>query len=105
MKPEKEWWVRKYVTVNHWSLYEEKGFIFKDGTFDRFEPIGLTWNDSYCRRIADAGPLGCFVERDLSTIPDFDYQKNNCTKNCTGKDLSNLLRQIRLLPLSFFRSF
>ena len=76
------------MTSNHGIFPGEKGYILKNETFDRFEPIGITWNDSYCRKITDAGPSGCFVERDLSTIPDFDYRKNNCT----GKDSSNLLR-------------
>ena len=76
------------MTVNHRSHEGENGFILKNGTFGRFEPLGISWNDSYCRKVTDAGPSGCFVERDLSTIPDFDYRKNNCT----GKDSSNLLR-------------
>ena len=79
--------------MNHRSLYGEKGFILKNGTFDRFEPIGIIWNDSYCRRITDSGPSGCFVERDLSASADFDRQENNCT----GKDSTNLLRLIELL--------
>ena len=68
-----------YTIVNHRSFAGEKGFILKNGTFERFEPIGITWDDSYCRRITDAGPSGCFVERDLSAIPDFNYQENNCS--------------------------
>ena len=73
--------------MNHRSLYGEKGFIFKNGTYERFEPIGITWKDSYCRRITDAGPSGCFFERDLSASADFDSQENNCT----GTDSMNLL--------------
>ena len=91
----------KYATVNPWSLYGEEGFILKNGTFERFEPIGITWNDNYCRRITDTGPSGCFVERDLLTIPDFDFRKNNCT----GKDSRNLLKLIGLLSAKFFRQF
>ena len=72
--------------VNNRSLDDQKGFILKNGTFERFEPFGITWNDSYCRRITHAGPSGCFVERDLSAIADFDNQENNCT----GKDSTNL---------------
>ena len=75
-------WLKQYATVNHGSLKGENGFILKNGTFKRFEPIGITWNDSYCRKVIDAGPSGCFVERDLSTITDFDHQANNCI----GKD-------------------
>ena len=86
-------WLKKYATVNHRSLYGEKGFVLKNGTFERFEPIGITWNDSYCRRIKDAGPSGCFVERDLSVSADFDSQENNCT----GTDSTNLLELIGLL--------
>ena len=73
--------------MNHGSLYGEKGFILENGKFERFEPIGITWNDNYCRRIADAEPSGCFVGRDLSASADFDNQENNCT----GKDSTNLL--------------
>ena len=75
------------MTVDHRSLYGEKGFIFKNGTYERFEPIGITWNDTYCRRITKEGPSGCFVERNSLASADFDSQENNCT----GKD-SNLLR-------------
>ena len=72
-------WLRKYATVNHRSLPGENGFILKNGSFSRFEPIGITWNDSYCRRLTEKGPSGCFVERDLSTISDFNHKENNCT--------------------------
>ena len=74
--------------MNHRSNKGENGFILKNGTFQRFEPIGISWNDSYCRKVTDTGSSGCFVERDLSTISHFDYQANNCT----GKD-SILLRE------------
>ena len=93
--------LEKYVTSNHGILPGEKGFILKNGTFDRFEPIGITWNDSFCRRIADAGPSGCFVERDLSASTDFDIQENSCT----GKDKTNLLRLMGLLPVIFSDNF
>ena len=35
-------WMKKHATVNHRSLYGEKGFILKNGTYERFEPIGIT---------------------------------------------------------------
>ena len=83
-------WLIKYATVNNRSPDEKKGFILNNGTFERFEPIGITWNDSYCRRIKDAGPSGCFVERNLSTIFDFNYQGNNCRgKDFTTNNLCN----------------
>ena len=53
------------------------GFILKNRTYERFEPIGITWNDSYCRKITDTGPSGA----------DFDSQESNCT----GTDSTNLL--------------
>ena len=43
----------------------ERGFILKNETLSRFQPVGVTWNDSYCRSITDSGPSGCFIERDL----------------------------------------
>ena len=96
MKPEKEW-LRKYVTVNQRFFYGEKGFILKNGKFERFEPIGITWNDTYCRRIADEEPSGCFVKRDLSASADFYNQENNCT----GKDSTNFVRLIGYLLATF----
>ena len=81
--------------MNHRSIYGENGFILKNGTYKRFEPIGITWNDSYCRRITEAGPSGCFVERDLSATADFESNENNCT----GKDLTNSLEVIESLQL------
>ena len=93
-------WLEKYVTVNHRSFYGEKGFILQNGTYERFEPIGITWNDSYCRRITDGGSSGCFIERDLSAIADFDHQKNDCI----GKDSTFFLRVKGSLQARFFLS-
>ena len=87
--------------VNNRSPDDQKGFILKNGTFERFEPIGITWNDSYCRRITETGPSGCFVERDLSAIPDFNYHENNCT----GKDSTNLPRPVGILHMKFSNIF
>ena len=79
----KLWWSppfrnERFLMYNR-PLDEQKGFILKNGNFERFEPIGVTWNDSYCRRITDSGPSGCFVKRDLSTILNFNFQENNCS--------------------------
>ena len=41
---------------------------------------------------------GCFVERDLSSTTDFNYQENNCT----GKDMPNLFGQVGILNMNFF---
>ena len=77
----------------------KKGFILKNGTYENFEPIGITWNDTYCRRITDTGPSGCFVERNLSASVDFDSQANNCA----GTDSTNLLVVVvGLLQARFF---
>ena len=88
MKTYDKEWLKKYATVSPRSFYSENGFILQNGTFKRFEPIGITWNDSYCRKITDGGPSGCFVERDLSANPDFDNSENNCkgtiSKNSRG---------------------
>ena len=89
------WEFNKYITVTHRSLYNERGFILKNGTFERFEPIGITWNDSYCRRIRNAGPSGCFVKRDLSEILNFDYEGNNCR----GTGSTNLPGRVEIMNL------
>ena len=61
-------------------LFGERGFILKNETLVRFQPVGVTWNDSYCRRITDLGPSGCFIERDLyfENITELDFQEYNC---------------------------
>ena len=74
-----EAWIKKYATVNHRSHQGQNGFVLSNGIFERFEPVGVTWNDSYCRRLSVTGHTGCYVERDLSIIADFDYEANNCT--------------------------
>ena len=83
--------------MNHRSLYGEMGFILKNGIYERFEPIGITWNDSYCRRITEAGPSGCFVERNLSASADFYTEEYNCT----GRDSKNSFGVIPLLQAFF----
>ena len=92
-------WLKKHAAVNNRYLDEERGFILTNGTFKRFEPIGITWNDTYCRKITDAGPSGCFVERDLSKIPDFNYEENKCV----GIDSTNLaLGQVEILYINTY---
>ena len=88
-------------------MFGEKGFILKNETLVRFEPVGVTWNDSYCRSITDSGPSGCFIWRDLyfENITDFDFQEvfgvlnfgELGYDNCLGKvdrDECNSLRRI-----------
>ena len=60
---------------------EEKGFLLKNETFSRFEPVGVAWNDSYCRRITNEGPSGCYVQRDINLFPiaDIDRLRNDCS--------------------------
>ena len=66
---------------NDRSLRGEKGFMLTGKTFHRFEPIGVIWNDTYCRRITNEGSLGCFVETDIDIfqIAKKDFPENNCT--------------------------
>ena len=74
---------------------EEKGFLLKNETFSRFEPVGMAWNDSYCRRITNGGPLGCFVQRDINLFPIADT--NRSRNNCSGSDFDRFFRQV--IPL------
>ena len=60
-------------------LFGEKGFILKNETLVRFQPIGVTWDDSYCRRITDSGPSGCFIDHDFFAIRDSEFQEYNCS--------------------------
>ena len=89
-------------------MFGEKGFILKNETLVRFEPVGVTWNDSYCRSITDSGPSGCFIERDsyFENITDFDFQEvfgvlnfdqlgyNNCLEGKVEQDKCNSLRRL-----------
>ena len=70
-----------HVTKTDRTLTGEKGFLLTNGTFSRYEPVGVTWNDSYCRRITNGGRSGCFVERDINMFPiaDLDDPRNNCS--------------------------
>ena len=74
-------WHQYHVTMHDRSVIEEKGFLFENGSFERYESIGVTWNDTFCRRIKKDGPAGCFVEREVETrlIADFNYPENNCS--------------------------
>ena len=63
---------------------EEKGFLLKNETFSRFEPVGMAWNDSYCRRITNGGLLGCFIQRDINLFPIADI--NRSRNYCSGSD-------------------
>ena len=74
-------WHQYHVTMHDRSVIEEKGFLFQNGLFERYESIGVTWNDNFCRRIKKDGPAGCFVEREVEThlIADFNYPENDCS--------------------------
>ena len=74
-------WYQNHVQMNDRSLIGEKGFLLQNGTFVRYEPVGITWNDSFCRRKESGGKLGCFVQRDIEMFPidDFENQQNNCS--------------------------
>ena len=61
------------------SQLGENGFLLIDGSFERFEPIGVTWDDTYCRKITNAEQPGCFVERSIYAVPEFNLENNNCT--------------------------
>ena len=72
------------MTMDDRLLREENGFLLVNGTFIRFNPIGLTWNDSYCRRIVDGGPSGCYLERDIDLDAIDDRPMNNCSGICSN---------------------
>ena len=61
------------------SQLGEKGFLLIDGSFQRFEPIGVTWDDTYCRKITNAEQSGCFVKRSIYAVPEFNLENNNCS--------------------------
>ena len=56
------------------SIFGEKGFLIQNETIGRFQPVEITWNDSYCRRITDSGPSGCFIDHDFFAIRDSEFQ-------------------------------
>ena len=74
-------WHQNHVTNYNRSVTDEKGFLFQNELFERYESIGVTWNDNFCRRIKKDGPAGCFVQREVETylIADFNYPENNCS--------------------------
>ena len=75
-------WHKDHVTMHYRSIIEEKGFLFQNGLFERYESIGVTWNDTFCRRIKQDGLSGCFVEREVESfaIADFQNPENNCSE-------------------------
>ena len=79
---EDQGWQKDHVTINYRSTIEEKGFLFQNGLFERYESIGVTWNDTFCRRIEKDGPSGCFVECEVGSfaIADFQNPENNCSE-------------------------
>ena len=46
------------------------------------ETIGITWNDSYCRRITDSLATGCFVKRSING--------SKMTDDCSGLGFKDL---------------
>ena len=74
-------WHRDHVTMHYRSIIEEKGFLFEDGLFERYESFGVTWNDTFCRKIKEGGQSGCFVKRKVQSdlIADFQNPENNCS--------------------------
>ena len=79
---EDQGWQKDHVTMHYRFIIEEKGFLFQNGLFERYESIGVTWNDTFCRRIKQDGLSGCFVEREVGSfaIADFQNPENNCSE-------------------------
>ena len=108
--PGSDWYEPKwtYGEMGWYQMYGEIGFILKNETLVRFQPVGVTWDDSYCRSITDSGPSGCFIERDsyFENITDFDFQEvfgvlnfdqlgyNNCLEGKVEQDKCNSLRRL-----------
>ena len=67
------------MTQSERFLHGEKGFLLQNGTFVRYKPVGVTWNDSFCRTIKDGGQPGCFVERNIGAFPIDIRPENNCS--------------------------
>ena len=77
--PTADGWSQDHVTLVNPSLFDQKGFLLENGTFVRSEPIGVTWNDSFCRRIESGGPYGCFVQRNIDSFPIENQPYNDCS--------------------------
>ena len=59
-----------------------RGFILFEGTYFRYKPIGMHWNDTFCRRIEKNGPTGCFIETNLNST--LIHQANHPENSCAG---------------------
>ena len=90
--------MKDHVYANYRFLYEQKGYLLENGIFSRYEPIGVKWNDSFCRRIVNEGQPGCFVERDIDSHQinyDYDYLYDyQLENNCTGRSLRTSLNKL-----------
>ena len=68
-------------------FFNEEKFLLENGTFSYYEPSGVKWNDSFCRRIVNEGQPGCFVERDI----DLNQIDRFIDPNRTGRSLTTSL--------------
>ena len=103
--------MKDYLIANDRFSFKGNGFLLENGTFSWFEPIGVTWNDSFCRRIVNHGQPGCFVERDID-LHQINYLFENdhnfghlslmsiinshYEKTCEGRSLKTSFKKIIL---------
>ena len=94
-------WYQNHVEMYDRSWLGEKGFLLRNGTFFRYEPPGIIWNDSFCRRIGISRRSGCFVEREIELYPidDIDNPQNNCSGEGSTDSVHFQTLYVKSIPL------
>ena len=80
------------ATMNY-NEFLRLGFLYENGNFVRYEPVGITWNDNFCRKLTSYGSSGCYVKRliNISQIIDMNHPMNNCSGQFWNK-INNLMK-------------
>ena len=60
-----------YSTIDEEPIDESNvGFLWNGYEYKQFNPIGMYWNDSFCRNIKPEENFGCYVEVENHTHVD-----------------------------------
>ena len=92
-----------YSTIDSGLIEESNaGFLWNGKDYEQFKPIGMFWNDSFCRSIGQEKNFGCYVE--VGNLTNGDKSECNVS-NCYFYHWKGQFQKIRLVFASFYVFF
>ena len=78
--PKQGWENYQYIhhSSNHVKQKKNRGFILHGNNYIQYEPLGINWNDSFCRRLNSSELSYCYVENNITTDSFYCNSPGEC---------------------------